>query len=111
MKKGMILVAKDPCVMEISNVCALTVGKEYSVVDLGKRKFCVIDDQKDIHWFGFDRLDEFFDVPETDPFQDFFSFMHQTHGLILTNGEMWDILHEIEKLQEKLKVWHSSPSL
>jgi hypothetical protein len=41
--------------------------------------------------------------PETDPFQDFFSFMHQTHGLILTNGEMWDILNEIEKLQEKLK--------
>jgi hypothetical protein len=39
----------------------------------------------------------------SDPFQEFFSFMSQTHGLILTNGEMWDILHEIEKLQEKLK--------
>jgi hypothetical protein len=43
------------------------------------------------------------ETPETDTFQEFFSFMVETHGLILTNGEMWDILNEIEKLQEKLK--------
>jgi hypothetical protein len=103
MKKGMILVAKDPCFMEMSNVCALTVGKEYRVVDCDKRDFCVIDDQKVRHWFSFYLWNTFFDIPESEPFQEFFSFMHQTHGIILTNGEMWDILHEIEKLQEKMK--------
>jgi len=104
MKKGIILVAKDPCFMKIKNAGVLTVGKEYSVVDFDNIEFCVIDDQKVPRWFYFELLNVFFDIPQSDPFQEFFSFMHQTHGLILTNGEMWDILHEAEKLQEKLKV-------
>jgi hypothetical protein len=102
MKKGMILVAKDPCVMNLSGSKSLTVGKGYKVggVNTNTREFNIIDDQDDVHWFDFDLIDKYF---ESDPFQEFFSFMHREHGLILTNGEMWDILHEIEKLQEKLK--------
>jgi hypothetical protein len=105
MKKGIILVAKDPCVMNLSGEKTLTIGKKYKVIDVNDffKEVCIIDDCRDRHWFDMTTLNEFFETPETDPFQEFFSFMHQTHGLILTNGEMWDILHEIEKLQEKLK--------
>jgi hypothetical protein len=105
MKKGMILVAKDPCVMDVSQKETLTVGNAYTVKFVNRKgnELGVIDDDGYVHWFDFDVLSEFFDIPETDPFQEFFSFMHKTHGLILPNGEMWDILNEIEKLQEKLK--------
>ena len=103
MKKGMILVAKKTVVMRGSN--ALTKGKEYKVKTVRKdmHDLSIIDDQKDEHWFDFDDVENFFATPQTDDFEEFFSFMVETHGLILTNGEMWDILHEIEKLQEKLK--------
>jgi hypothetical protein len=104
MKKGMILVAKDPCKMS-NGVNALLVGKEYRAMDVYDEldRIYIQSEISNFHSFHFDEIDKYFDTPETDPFQEFFSFMHYTHGLILTNGEMWDILHEIEKLQEKLK--------
>jgi hypothetical protein len=104
MKKGMILVAKK----KASNLykMAFTIQKEYEVIRVIERfkQVLIIDDfgkKCNIH---FDLVSDYFDIPETDPFQEFFSFMHQEHGLILTNGQMWDILNEIEKLQEKLKL-------
>jgi hypothetical protein len=104
MKKGMILVAKKT--VKINRLNLLTKGKAYPVEQVSKetKNLNIIDDQKRVHWFDFDRLDEFFTIEKPCDFQEFFSFMSYTHGLILTNGQMWDILHEIEKLQEKLKV-------
>jgi hypothetical protein len=104
MKRGMILVAKKDVLIGGSN--ALTISKAYPVEQVSNetKNLNIIDDQQRVHWFDFDRLDEFFTIEKPCDFQEFFSFMSQTHGLILTNGEMWDILHEIEKLQEKLKV-------
>lgn len=37
-----------------------------------------------------------------DVFQDFFSFMSREHNIILTQTEIFDILHEANKLQSKL---------
>lgn len=103
MKKGMILVAKDTLVMSGTN--ALTRGKEYPIKNVRKdmNDFCIIDDQEDVRWFDFDGLDDFFTIDEPCDFQELFSFMSQTHGLILTQDEMWEIVAQVEKLQEKLK--------
>lgn len=38
-----------------------------------------------------------------DKYQEFFNFMNQEHGLILTISEMDEILHESQKLIKKLK--------
>jgi len=105
MKKGMILVAKDPCLMQNFKKEALVVGKEYPILEVHGDSIVINSEFTSKHWFSFDIIGHFFhiDTPETDPFQEFFSFMSQTHGLILTNGEMWDIVNEVEKLKEKLK--------
>ena len=43
-------------------------------------------------------------------YQEFFSFMHREHGLILVKSQIDDILHEARKLDEKLSkgliAWH-----
>lgn len=38
-----------------------------------------------------------------DRYQEFFNFMNQEHGLILTISEMDEILFEADRLKEKLK--------
>jgi len=69
MKKGIILVAKDPCVMDLSGRQTLTIGKTYKVVEVYKslKKFSIIDDCGDNHLFDFDRLDEFFTIEKQTP--------------------------------------------
>lgn len=41
-----------------------------------------------------------------DVYQDFFNFMNQEHGLILTIGEIDEIVHEANELTEKLKEYY-----
>ena len=51
MKTGDKLIATDPCVMQGIGTNALTVGKEYSVVDSNGKRFTVIDDDGGTHHF------------------------------------------------------------
>lgn len=39
---------------------------------------------------------------QADVFQEFFNFMLQEHDLILTNTQIFEILHEANKLEDKL---------
>jgi hypothetical protein len=105
MKKGMILVTKDPFVMS-SGVNALVVGKEYRALDVYEEldRIYIQSEVSNFHLFHFEEIEKYFDILENDPFQELFSFMLQTHGIILTQDEMWEIVAQVEKLQEKLKV-------
>lgn len=43
------------------------------------------------------------DIEIAAKYQDFFNFMYQEHGLILTISEIQEIVFEADKLKEKLK--------
>lgn len=51
MKTGDKLIATDPCVMHGYGTHALTVGKEYRVLDSNGKRFTVIDDDGEPHHF------------------------------------------------------------
>jgi hypothetical protein len=52
-KVGDILIAKDPCTMEISNVDALIVGKEYRVYEVeDDGTICIESEVSDSHFYN-----------------------------------------------------------
>ena len=55
-KKGDILIAINPCIMEGSGEQTLTVGNKYTIVkaeheDYDEEEFMIQDDYKQEHWF------------------------------------------------------------
>lgn len=52
MKKGDILIAIHPCIMSGNKRPTLTVGKEYVITEINKNELCIIDDERDPHWFN-----------------------------------------------------------
>jgi hypothetical protein len=52
MKQGDILIATDPCKMNGGNTCALTIGKEYPILEITQSELRVRDNQGDYHWYS-----------------------------------------------------------
>jgi len=52
MKTGDVLIAINPCIMDMSRKATLTVGKQYVITIVRDKDFCIIDNEKDPHWFN-----------------------------------------------------------
>lgn len=67
-RKGTILIATDPCIMEDTGKPSLTIGKEYMVIgynnDIEKYHLCIIDDENEEHYFPIKDYKEFFNIKE-----------------------------------------------
>lgn len=58
MKPGDILIAIDPCKMNGGNTCALTVGREYSILGISNDQLRIKDNQGDVnHWYNLEGED------------------------------------------------------
>jgi hypothetical protein len=60
---GTKLIAIDKCKMEVSRRNALTLGKEYEVIDiLGGVTFVIINNMNKRHHFSIEGFNEFFEI-------------------------------------------------
>jgi hypothetical protein len=58
---GDVLVANNSCIMEGYDATTLTVGEQYIVESIHLDTFDVIDDEGDLHTFGIEDYEEYFD--------------------------------------------------
>lgn len=62
MKEGTILIAKDLCKMNKTEVCALIIGKEYPVKDVFRNQIVVFSEIDENHYFDIDSIDNYFTI-------------------------------------------------
>ena len=101
MKVGEKLIAINECKMDGTESKTLTIGKEYSVIEIYNDEFEILDDKNDAHFFDYSTYKHFFRLKNDEHYNNengsLYLFAHH-HNL---NAWEFDILKRIVRCRKK----------
>lgn len=106
MKVGEKLIAINECKMDGTESKTLTIGKEYSVIEIYNDEFEILDDKNDAHFFDYSTYKHFFRLKKDKPQKDE-HYNNENGSLYLfaqqheLNAWEFDILKRIVRCRKK----------